>query len=103
MIQILRVIKGDEFQKLSTVLEVHCKAFEEKSGDLELAYNPKMRPRTNHINQVYHNFRNFVGNVTIKIFLIKSHNQITVIFLRSNYHTIISCDDSRSHYVVVAS
>jgi hypothetical protein len=47
---------------------VHCKAFEDNSGALELARLPKMRPRTKHINVKYHHFREAVakGRVTIQ-------------------------------------
>ena len=38
--------------------QVHCTVFEDKSGALELARLPKMRPRTKHINQAFHHFRN---------------------------------------------
>jgi transposase InsO family protein len=47
---------------------VHCKAFEDNSGALELARLPKMRPRTRHINVKYHHFREAVakGRVTLQ-------------------------------------
>lgn len=34
----------------------HCKIFEEKSGAIELAKTPKMRPRTEPPNIKYHHF-----------------------------------------------
>lgn len=47
---------------------IHCKAFEDNSGALEIANVPKMRPRTKFINTKYHHFREFVskGLITIK-------------------------------------
>ena len=39
---------------------VHCTVFEDNSGALELARLPKIRPRTKHINQAYHHFREHV-------------------------------------------
>ena len=47
---------------------VHCKAFEDNSGALELARLPKMRPRTRHINVKYHHFREAVakGRITVQ-------------------------------------
>jgi hypothetical protein len=47
---------------------VHCKAFEDNSGAMELARLPKMRPRTKHINVKYHHFREAVakGRVTVQ-------------------------------------
>ena len=35
---------------------VHCRVFEDNSGALEIANNPKYRPRTKHINQRFHFF-----------------------------------------------
>ena len=40
--------------------QVHCTVFEDNSGALELARMPTMRPRTKHINQAYHHFREHV-------------------------------------------
>ena len=40
--------------------KVHCTIFEDNSGALELARLPKMRPRTKHINQAFHHFREHV-------------------------------------------
>ena len=40
--------------------KVHCTVFEDNSGALELARLPKMHPRTKHINQAFHHFREHV-------------------------------------------
>ena len=40
--------------------KVHCTVFEDNSGARELARLPKIRPRTKHINQLYHHFREHV-------------------------------------------
>jgi hypothetical protein len=37
--------------------KVHCKAFEDNSGALEMAQTPKLRPRTKDINEKYHHIR----------------------------------------------
>ena len=60
----------------SSVPRVFCKAFEDNSGALELAKMPKMRPRTKHINQVFHHFRSYVRSGRIKIYPIKSEDQL---------------------------
>ena len=39
---------------------IHCTVFEDNSRALELARLPKIRPRTKHINQSYHHFREHV-------------------------------------------
>ena len=47
--------------------KIHCTVFEDNSGALELARLPKMRPRTKHINQSYHHFREHVERQEIHI------------------------------------
>jgi hypothetical protein len=54
---------------------VHCKAFEDNSGALEMAVTPKIRPRTKYINCKYHHFRSHVGK-TITIHKIDTKDQI---------------------------
>ncbi len=54
----------------ATTPRLHCRVFEDNSGAIELASsvkNPKMRPRTRHINTKYHQFRNKFqdGNISI--------------------------------------
>ena len=55
---------------------VHCKAFEDNSGALELARLPKMRPRTRHINVKYHHFREAVAKGRIKVQHVPTHEQL---------------------------
>ena len=40
--------------------QVHCTVFEDNSGALELARLLKTRPRTKHINQAFHHFREHI-------------------------------------------
>ena len=47
--------------------KVHCMVFEDNSGTLELARLPKVRPRTKHINQSFHHFREYVEQQEIHI------------------------------------
>ena len=47
--------------------KIHCTVFEDNSGALELARSPKMRPRTKHINQLYHHFREHVERQEIQV------------------------------------
>lgn len=54
----------------ATTPQLHCRVFEDNTGAVELASsvkNPKMRPRTRHINTKYHHFRNKVQDGTISI------------------------------------
>jgi hypothetical protein len=76
LMQLLEEFKGRGYPVVSTKPRVHCKAFEDNSGALELARLPKMRPRTKHINVVYHHFRDFVRKGLIEICPIKTTEQI---------------------------
>ena len=58
---------NERVTKVITTPTFHCKLFEDKSAALEIAKVPKMRPRTRHINCVYHHFRQEVSNGIIKI------------------------------------
>eukprot|EP00957_Ditylum_brightwellii_P145669 11090898-Ditylum_brightwellii.AAC.1 len=55
---------------------VYCKAFEDNSGALELVCAPKMQPRTKHINQVFHHFREHVHQGLIHIYPVSINNQL---------------------------
>jgi hypothetical protein len=59
-----------------TVPTVHCKAFDDNMGAIEIALVPKMRPRTKHINVKYHHFRQHVDNGDITIQHVDSEDQI---------------------------
>eukprot|EP00957_Ditylum_brightwellii_P121146 9239711-Ditylum_brightwellii.AAC.2 len=56
MMQLLKGMHEERFMVESITPKVHCKAFKDNSGALELAKAPKMRPHTKHINTVYHHF-----------------------------------------------
>jgi hypothetical protein len=45
--------------------KVFCKLFEDNAGAIHLAKVPKLRPRTRHINQKYHHFREWVKSTSI--------------------------------------
>ena len=64
------------------VTQVKCKAFEDNTGALELCNVPKMRPRTKHINIIYHHFRDAVKNGLIEIFAIETKDQIADILTK---------------------
>ena len=55
---------------------IHCTVFEDNSGALELARLPKIRPRTKHINQSYHHFRERVERKNIIIEATPTEHQI---------------------------
>jgi len=56
IMQLLQELKDKGLCQAKATPVVHCKAFEDNSGALELSLVPKMRPRTKHINNVYHHF-----------------------------------------------
>ena len=56
--------------------KVHCTVFEDNSGALESARLPKIRPRTKHINQAYHHFREHVERKEILIEATLTEHQI---------------------------
>ena len=56
--------------------------FEDNSGALELARLPKMRPRTKHINQSYHHFREHVEKQEIIVQATPTEDQIADILTK---------------------
>jgi len=69
-------MREQEFQVICNKPYVYCKVFEDNSGALELARLPKLHPRTKHINVCYHHFHEHVRKGLIKIFPIKTNDQI---------------------------
>ena len=61
---------------------IHCTVFEDNSGALELARLPKMRPRTKHINQSYHHFREHVERQEIIVQATPTEDQIADILTK---------------------
>ncbi len=59
-----------------------CKVFEDNRSCIKVTKSPKFMHRTKHISLKYHHFRQFVSDVTIKIFPIDTHNQIADIFTK---------------------
>jgi hypothetical protein len=62
--------------------EVHCKAFEDNSGALEMARTSKMRPRTKHLNIKYHHFREAVEQGLVTIHGVRTTEQLADIFTK---------------------
>jgi hypothetical protein len=61
MMDILKELKANKIELPNIPPTIHCKVFEDNSGALELARLPKIRPRTKHINVMYHHFRERVA------------------------------------------
>jgi hypothetical protein len=85
-IPLMRLIK--EIKQMTSIPmhdkpTVYCTAFDDKTGAIELAKVPKMRPRTKHINPKYHHFRQHVANKEIAIEQIRSQDQIADVFTKN--------------------
>lgn len=79
---LLKEMKHHGFNVKTSDPRIHCKAFEDNMGAIELSKLPKLRPRTKHINIVYHHFREFLTNGLIKIFPIRTEDQQAYIFTK---------------------
>lgn len=60
----------------------HSTIFEDNNGAIDLAVEPKYRPRTKHMGIKYHHFRQHVRNKTIWIRHIDTNGQIADIMTK---------------------
>ena len=82
IMNLLEELKDQGFKPANIKPVVHCKAFEDNTGALELSLVPKMRPRTKHINNVYHHFRKFVRDKLISVTKIGTEDQVADMFTK---------------------
>jgi hypothetical protein len=75
MMNLLKEMQEFGFHISKTTPTVHCKLFEDNAGAIHLAKVPKMRPRTRHINQKYHHFREWVKTGLIDVLPIDTEDQ----------------------------
>ena len=66
---------NDQGIEASSLPEVYCNIFEDNAAALEISKVPKVRPRTRHINVLYHHFRAEVQNNRVKIHPIKTDRE----------------------------
>ena len=68
LMELIQEMQTKGFDCTATKPTVHCRVFEDNSGALEIATVHKYRPRTKHINNQYHHFRQYVeqGKISIK-------------------------------------
>ena len=78
---ILQEMKSLGFKVHAIKADVHCKVFQDNSGAIEIANNPKYRPRTKHINQRYHFFRSHIGK-HLTVLPIATEDQISDTFTK---------------------
>ena len=62
IMNLLKEMKANGFPIQSATAKVHCKAFEDNTGALEIAKIHKYRPRTKHLNCRLHHFRSYVDD-----------------------------------------
>ena len=75
MMNLLSEMKSFGIPIIKTTPTVFCRLFEDNAGAIHLAKIPKMRPRTRHINQKYHHFREWVKSGLIDILPIDTLDQ----------------------------
>jgi len=73
--ELVKELKGQGFDMVSTQPTVHCHVFEDNSGALKIAKVPKMRPHTKHINVKFHHFRDYIECGEITLHAINTHDQ----------------------------
>ena len=66
----------------SKAINTFSTAFENNNGALQLAIEPKYRPRTKHTCVKYHHFRQYVKNKTISMHAIGTDDQQADIFTK---------------------
>jgi hypothetical protein len=76
VVWILQEMKQLGYPVHSTTAKVHCRVFQDNSGAIEIANNPKYRPRTKHINVRYHFFRSHIGK-HITVYPIDTTEQVS--------------------------
>jgi hypothetical protein len=75
LIELLEEMKEHGFSCKTTIPKIHCKVFEDNSGAIEIATSHKFRPRTKHINTMYHHFRHYYTEGKVSIIPISTENQ----------------------------
>ena len=76
LIQLLKEVVAHKIDANLQPTTIHCKAFEDNSGALEMAKVPKMRPRTKHLNNVYHHFCESVQKNEVTLIAVRSDEQL---------------------------
>lgn len=63
-------------------LNVRFTLFKDNSGALDIARTPKMRPRTKHVNKIYHHFQEYICCHLIHIEFVSTQDQVADIFTK---------------------
>jgi hypothetical protein len=93
VMELVQEMSENGYNLLSPVPKVHCRVFEDNSGAVEVASsvrNPKMRPRTKHINTKYHHFRTKVMDGTLSIHPISTNDMLADILTKNCTEEILT-------------
>ena len=83
LMELVQELKENGFDYSAVTPKVHCKVFEDNSGAVEIATVHKFRPRTKHINTIYHHFRHYVEQGKISILPIRTGEQRADVLTKS--------------------
>lgn len=82
IIELMKELRKGGFDVNDAVPVVKCKVFEDNSGALEIAMNHKYRPRTKHMNNKLHHFRDYISRKEIEVLRINTLEQIADILTK---------------------
>lgn len=74
--ELLKEMEQLNYPVSATKAEIHCKVFEDNSGAVEIASIHKYRPRTKHLNNRLHHFRDYVERKEVSIHKINTLEQL---------------------------
>ena len=83
LMELVQELEQNGFDYSAVTPKVHCKVFEDNSGAVEIATVHKFRPRTKHINTIYHHFRHYVEQGKISILPIRTGEQRADVLTKS--------------------
>jgi hypothetical protein len=83
MMELIKELQMKGFDYQATNPRVHCRVFEDNSGAIELATVHRYRPRTKHINTMYHHFRSYVSCGDISITPVRTNEQRADVLTKS--------------------
>jgi hypothetical protein len=82
LINLLNELKSRGIPIAITTPDIRCKVFEDNQAALQLAREPKLRPRTKHLAVRLHHFREHVRRKVINIVHVGTKDQIADIFTK---------------------
>ena len=91
LIQLLKEVVAHKVDANLQPTTIHCKAFEDNSGALEMAKVPKMRPRTKHLNNVYHHFHESIQNNEVMLIAIRTDDQLADLLTKPLPDNLFQC------------